>query len=90
MNLVFSSHAIKRMFQRGISAQTVHAVLDNPQLVAAYEDDKPYPSQLLFAVVDQQALHVLVATTDAGERVIITVYRPDPLLWTTDFLRKKP
>ena len=78
------------MFQRGISAQTVHAVLDNPQLVAAYEDDKPYPSQLLFAVVDQQALHVLVATTDAGERVIITVYRPDPLLWTTDFLRKKP
>ena len=78
------------MFQRGISAQTVHAVLDNPQLVAAYEDDKPYPSQLLFAVVDQQALHVLVATTDAGEIVIITVYRPDPLLWTTDFLRKKP
>ena len=78
------------MFQRGISAQAVHAVLDNPQLVAAYEDDKPYPSQLLFAVVDQQALHVLVATTDAGERVIITVYRPDPLLWAPDFLRKKP
>jgi hypothetical protein len=90
MHLVFSSHAIKRMFQRGISAQAVHAVLDNPQLVAAYEDDKPYPSQLLFAVVDQQAMHVLVATTDAGERVIITVYRPDPLLWAPDFLRKKP
>jgi hypothetical protein len=90
MHLVFSSHAIKRMFQRGISAQAVHAVLDYPQLVAAYEDDKPYPSQLLFAVVDQQALHVLVATTDTGERVIITVYRPDPLLWAPDFLRKRP
>ena len=78
------------MFQRGISSQSVRAVLDNPQLVTDYADDKPYPSQLLFAMVDQQALHVLVATAAHGEKVIITVYRPDPLLWSPDFLRKQP
>ncbi len=90
MELFFSSHALKRMFQRGITPESVCAVLDNPQLVAEYADDKPYPSRLLYAMVDQQALHVLVATTDAGVKVIITVYRPDPLLWSPDFLRKRP
>ena len=90
MDLIFSSHALKRMFQRGISAQAVRAVLDNPHMVAEYADDKPYPSTLLYAMVDQQALHVLVATADAGVKVIITVYRPDPLLWAPDFLRKRP
>jgi len=90
MELFFSSHALKRMFQRGITPESVRAVLDNPQLVAEYADDKPYPSRLLYAMVDQQALHVLVATTDAGVKVIITVYRPDPLLWSPDFLRKRP
>jgi hypothetical protein len=58
-------------------------------VVAEYADDKPYPSTLLYAMVDQQALHVLVATADAGVKVIITVYRPDPLLWAPDFLRKR-
>ena len=90
MELIFSSHALKRMFQRGISAQSVRAVLDNPQVVAEYADDKPFPSTLLCAMVEQQALHVLVASSDAGVKVIITVYRPDPLLWSPDFLRKRP
>ena len=90
MELIFSSHALKRMFQRGITPESVRAVLDKPQVVAEYADDKPYPSRLLYAMVDQQALHVLVATTDAGVKVIITVYRPDPLLWSPDFLRKRP
>jgi hypothetical protein len=90
MDLIFSSHALKRMFQRGISAESVRAVLNNPQVVAEYVDDQPYPSTLLCAMVDQQALHVLVASSDAGVKVIITVYRPDPLLWSPDFLRKRP
>ena len=90
MELIFSSHALKRMFQRGITPESVRAVLDKPQVVAEYADDKPYPSRLLYAMVDQQALHVLVATADVGVKVIITVYRPDPLLWSPDFLRKRP
>ena len=90
MELIFSSHALKRMFQRGITPESVRVVLDNPQVVAEYADDNPYPSRLLYAMVDQQALHVLVATTDVSVKVIITVYRPDPLLWSPDFLRKRP
>jgi len=90
MKLVFSSHALKRMFQRGISTDSVRAVLENVQVVAEYADDKPYPSTLYVAWVGQQALHVLAAESDTGETIIITVYQPDPALWSPDFLRKKP
>jgi len=90
MKLVFSSHALKRMFQRGISTDSVRAVLENVQVVAEYADDKPYPSTLYFAWAGQQALHVLAAESDTGETIIITVYQPDPALWSPDFLRKKP
>ena len=90
MKLVFSSHALKRMFQRGISTESVRAVLDNAQVVAEYVDDKPYASALYFALVEQQPLHVLATKTNDGETIIITVYQPDPAMWTPDFLRRKP
>ena len=78
------------MFQRGISTDSVRAVLENAQVVAEYADDKPYPSTLYFAWAGQQALHVLAAESETGETIIITVYQPDPALWSPDFLRKKP
>jgi len=90
MKLVFSSHALKRMFQRGISSESVRVVLENAQVVAEYVDDKPYASALYFVLVEQKPLHVLAAKTGDGETIIITVYQPDAALWTPDFLRRKP
>ena len=78
------------MFQRGISSESVRVVLENAQVVAEYVDDKPYASALYFALVEQKPLHVLAAKTADGETIIITVYQPDPALWTPDFLRRKP
>ena len=78
------------MFQRGISSESVRAVLENAQVVAEYVDDKPYASALYLALVEQKPLHVLAAKTGDGETIIITVYQPDPALWTPDFLRRKP
>ena len=80
MRLLFSSHALKRMFQRGIRAESVRAVLENAQVVADYPDDKPYASTLYFALVEQKPIHVLAAKTSDGDAVIITVYQPDPAL----------
>jgi hypothetical protein len=45
---------------------------------------------LYYALVEEKPLHVLAAETSAGETIIITVYQPDPALWTPDFLRRKP
>ena len=44
--VVFSGHAIQRMFQRGMGRDAVLAVVAHRETIAAYVDDKPYPSRL--------------------------------------------
>lgn len=45
--LVFSTHAIKRMFERGISRTEVRHVLVTGKVIKEYPQDVPYPSQLV-------------------------------------------
>jgi Domain of unknown function (DUF4258) len=89
MRLVFSAHAIKKMFERGIGVEEVRAALANAKVVASYPDDQPFPSELLLAY-GSQPLHVVAAKTDTGETVVITVYRPDPALWNENFDKRLP
>ncbi|MCP5162085.1 MAG: DUF4258 domain-containing protein [Hahellaceae bacterium] len=46
MNQVFRSHAIKRMFQRGITAEDVRQVLMTGKTIMDYPQDTPYPNCL--------------------------------------------
>ena len=45
--LVFSTHAIKRMFERSITKAEIRRVLVNGEVINEYLEDKPYPSQLI-------------------------------------------
>jgi hypothetical protein len=45
--LVFSTHALKAMFARGISEADVQYVLATGKTLEAYLDDQPYPSRLI-------------------------------------------
>lgn len=88
--LVFRLHAIQRMFERNISVEDVHTVIDTGEIINAYPDDTPYPSRLLLGWVNERPLHVVAANVpDAGEIIIITAYEPDPALWEADFKRKR-
>ncbi len=91
MKLVFRQHAIRRMFERRISVEDVNAALANGKTIEDYPDDKPYPSQLLLGYAGARPLHVVAAdNATEGERIIITVYEPDPAQWEPTFtLRKK-
>lgn len=42
--LIYRTHAIQRMFQRGISEVAVRAVVENGRVIEEYPDDSPYPS----------------------------------------------
>lgn len=84
--LVFRVHAVKRMFQRSISAADIRAVLEQGNIIEEYPDDQPYPSRLFLGKVNSRFLHVVVADRpDAHETIIITVYEPDPMRWDTSF-----
>ena len=88
--VVFSGHAIQRMFERGISRDDVLAVIAQGETIAEYADDKPYPSRLLLGSVETKPLHVVLASDEAaGLCIVVTVYEPALEHWNSDFRTRK-
>jgi len=87
--LIFRVHAIQRMAQRAISVEDVRRVLDTGEVIEDYPGDHPYPSALVLGWIGGRAMHV-VAATSPSEKIVITVYEPDPARWEPDFKRRKP
>jgi hypothetical protein len=89
-SVLFSGHALRRMFERGLSKDDVMAVLSAGDVLAEYPHDQPYPSALLLGFVNQSPVHV-VAARDAASDVcfVITAYRPDPAVWSDDYKSRR-
>ena len=89
-SLIFRSHAIKRMFERGITVAEVRSVITHGKTIQHYREDKPFPSRLILGWSDERPLHVVCAW-DAENLilVVITVYEPDPDVWMAGFERKR-
>ena len=88
--VVFSGHAIQRMFQRGIGRDAVLAVIAQGEIVAVYAEDKPYPSRLLLGFVGAQPLHVVVALDESMSAcIVVTAYEPAAEQWGADFRTRK-
>ena len=87
--IFFSDHIISQMFRRNISLDEVKFILDKGEVIKEYQDDKPYPSFLLFGLIDLRPLHLLVAKDiEMGNCIMVTVYEPDKNVWSTDFKTK--
>ncbi len=88
--LVFSTHAIKRMFERSITKADIRRALVSGEVINEYPDDKPYPSRLVLGWSAKRALHIVIVM-DAKEQklYIVTVYEPDLDQWEPDMRRKK-
>jgi len=69
---------------------TVRHVVEHGQAIAEYPDDKPYPSRLLLAFVNDRPLHVVLGY-DGGQGIgyIVTAYVPDPDIWQPDFKQRR-
>jgi hypothetical protein len=89
MKIVYRTHALVRMFQRRIRVEDVRGVIVNGETIEDYPDDIPYPSRLILGWSGNRPLHVVAAYNDADEEtIVITVYEPDPALWSEDFRRR--
>jgi len=88
--VVFSGHAIQRMFERGLSRDDVMAVIARGETIAEYADDKPYPSRLLLGLAGTKPIHVVLASDLTADLcVVVTVYEPAPQQWSADFRTRK-
>jgi hypothetical protein len=90
--LFFRGHAIRRMFQRGITTADIHQIIDAGEVIESRLDDLPYPSRLVLGYVSGRALHVVLADNEPeGTTIVVTVYEPSPALWHRGFRkRRKP
>jgi hypothetical protein len=90
MKIIFRVHAIQRMFERNITDADIRHVLANGETIESYPDDTPYPSRLMLGWSGTRPLHIIVADNlKDNERIIVTVYHPDPERWDTDYKRRK-
>jgi hypothetical protein len=88
--LTFRLHALRRMFERGISVSEVRAALAVSRTIMSYADDKPYATRLVLGYSGERALHVVLADNPADEQTIVaTVYEPDPGRWDSGLTRRK-
>ena len=88
--VIFSRHALERMFQRSIGPEVVKQVLNQGEVIANYPDDTPFPSQLILGYRNGRPIH-LVAAKDGRAEIcyIITVYEPQAELWADDYRKRK-
>ena len=90
MHLIFSLHAIRRMFKRGITVDDVRAVIENGKTIEEYSDDTPYSSRLVLGWSANRPIHVVVADNmEEKETIVVTVYKPDSLIWLPGFERRR-
>lgn len=88
--LAYRVHAVKLMFQRGVSDSDIRNVLITGEVIEDYPGDNPYPSRLILGFAGDRPIHVVTAENkEENETIIITVYEPDPALWSADFRRRK-
>ncbi len=88
--IIFSGHAVQRMFERGIKEPEAAKVITDGEVIAEYPDDRPFPSVLILGFTDGRACHI-VAGIDREKHFcyVITVYFPDSALWTSDYKKKR-
>ena len=88
--IVFSGHAIQRMFERAISKEDVLIVIAEGEVIDNYPDDHPYPSKLILGRIDEKVIHVVMAKDDTNEEnIIVTTYIPDPQIWSNDYRTRR-
>lgn len=88
--VIYSGHAVRRMFERAINKDAVKQVIQAGEVIAEYPDDTPYPSYLMLGFDDETAIHVVASMdSDTANCYVITVYQPDPILWESDFRTRR-
>ena len=88
--VIFSGHAVRRMFDRSISRADVLTVIASGKIIARYPDDAPFPSCLMLGSIRNRAIHVVIGyDLENFTCYIVTAYPPDRLLWNADFETRK-
>jgi hypothetical protein len=87
-----SLHGFREMAADGISLDDLLVSLDSAIAIEDYLDANRGPTVLVLQrdITDRPA-HVVwgIRKGSQGPAVLVTAYRPDPLLWSSDFMKRR-
>ena len=87
--ITITKHTFERIRQRGIKYSYIKNTILNGEIIEQYPDDYPYPSCLIFAVInDNIYIHVVVGISN-DRLYIITAYYPTLEKWEDDYRTRK-
>lgn len=90
MKIIYSDHAIDRIFEGDISKTGVTHVLNKGEVIENYPKDKPFPSKLILGWYNNKPIHIVVGEDSKKEVLyIITAYVPDLKKWEQGFKARK-
>jgi len=86
----FSKHAADQAIRRGIRVQEVRDAIAAGQVIEDYPNDKYGPSCLVLGFTQAgRPLHVQCSHPSRPLVKIVTLYDPDPNLWSQDFTTRR-
>ncbi len=84
----WSRHAIKRLRERKISITDFESCILCGEIIKQYPDDRPTPSCLILAWINQTPLHIVIGS-DGNYIYSITAYHPNSEEWQNDMKTRK-
>ena len=89
-SVLVKDHAAMRMLYRNISQAELTELIESGEVVEDYPNDFPFPSKLIFKLVNNRPLHAVIAMdTENKVLIIVTVYEPDSQKFESDFITRK-
>ncbi|MEA5535085.1 DUF4258 domain-containing protein [Crocosphaera sp. XPORK-15E] len=89
--VIVSRHAKEEAEADNLTLEEILNSVTKGEIIENYDDDKPYPSCLIYGDNQkQEPIHSVWAyNEDTGYAVLITVYRPSPEKWINCRTRRK-
>lgn len=84
-----SKHAEQERRNDVLEITDIKEALANGKIIEQYPNDPRGPSCLVLGYSQKTPIHIVCGAYSSGKILIITVYKPDPLLWDENFEKRK-
>jgi len=89
-NYEWKKHTLIRLAERNISQDSILEVILKGEVIEDYPEDQPFPSCLIFKMIENKPSHAVVSLDAQNQKVyIITAYEPTLDKFEPDFKTRR-
>lgn len=89
-NFEWRKHTLIRLAERNIAQDIIFMVILSGEVIEDYPKDRPFPSCLIFKMIEDKPYHVVVGFDSEGKKAyIITTYNPGLDKFEPDFRTRR-